>query len=97
MGLITKGIGGFYYVKTEDGIIECKGKGTFKNDGIKLQVGDTVDIEKVPLSALPENENQKISWWWLLIIAILGTTGEEMYRRNREKKERATIKSDDNK
>ena len=51
MGLITKGIGGFYYVKTEDGIIECKGKGTFKNDGIKLQVGDTVDIEKVPLSA----------------------------------------------
>lgn len=44
-GLIVKGIGGFYYVKTEDGIVEAKGKGTFKKDGIKLAVGDSVEVE----------------------------------------------------
>ena len=26
-GLITKGIGGFYYVLTDEGIIEAKGRG----------------------------------------------------------------------
>lgn len=45
-GLITKGIGGFYYVLTEEGIIEAKGRGIFKNDGIKLAVGDVVELEK---------------------------------------------------
>ena len=45
-GLITKGIGGFYYVLTDEGIIEAKGRGIFKNDGIKLAVGDMVELEK---------------------------------------------------
>ncbi|MBR5230294.1 MAG: ribosome small subunit-dependent GTPase A [Firmicutes bacterium] len=44
-GLIIKGIGGFYYVDTESGIIEAKGRGIFKKDGITLAVGDVVDIE----------------------------------------------------
>ena len=29
-GLIVKGIGGFYYVHTEVGLIEAKGRGVFK-------------------------------------------------------------------
>jgi len=49
-GLIVKGIGGFYYVDSENSIYECKGKGAFKNEGIKLQVGDEVEISEVPLS-----------------------------------------------
>ena len=44
-GLIIKGIGGFYYVDTEAGVIEAKGRGIFKKDGITLAVGDMVDIE----------------------------------------------------
>ena len=44
-GLIVKGIGGFYYVKTEKGLIEAKGRGIFKKDGITLCVGDEVEIE----------------------------------------------------
>lgn len=43
-GLIIKGIGGFYYVQTENGVIEAKGRGIFKKDGITLSVGDEVDI-----------------------------------------------------
>lgn len=43
-GLIVKGIAGFYYVKTELGIIEAKGRGIFKKDGNSLLVGDEVDI-----------------------------------------------------
>lgn len=43
-GLIVKGIGGFYYVLTEKGLIEAKGRGIFKKDGITLSVGDEVDI-----------------------------------------------------
>ncbi len=44
-GLIIKGIGGFYYVKTDEGIIEAKGRGIFKKDGITLCVGDEVEAE----------------------------------------------------
>ena len=44
-GLIRKGIGGFYYVQTEAGLIEAKGRGIFKKDGITLAVGDFVDID----------------------------------------------------
>ena len=29
-GYIVKGIGGFYYVKTPDGIVECKPRGIFR-------------------------------------------------------------------
>lgn len=44
-GLIVKGIGGFYYVRTDNGIIEAKGRGIFKKDGITLRTGDEVEIE----------------------------------------------------
>lgn len=44
-GLIIKGIGGFYYVETEAGVIESKGRGIFKKDGITLAVGDRVELE----------------------------------------------------
>ena len=44
-GLILKGIGGFYYVKTEEGIVEAKGRGIFKKDSTKLMVGDHVELE----------------------------------------------------
>ena len=33
MAYITKGIGGFYYVKTPDGIVECKARGIFRKRG----------------------------------------------------------------
>ena len=33
MNYITKGIGGFYYVKTPDGIKECKARGIFRKSG----------------------------------------------------------------
>lgn len=49
-GQIIKGIGGFYYVKTPEGLFECRGRGAIKNKGIKLQVGDRVDISEVELS-----------------------------------------------
>ena len=44
-GLIVKGIGGFYYVKTEEGVYECKARGIFKKDGTVAMVGDIVDID----------------------------------------------------
>lgn len=43
-GLIIKGIGGFYYVETADGIFECKAKGKFRKDGIVPVAGDKVTI-----------------------------------------------------
>jgi ribosome biogenesis GTPase len=44
-GLIVKGIGGFYYVKTESGVIQTRGRGIFKKDGTTLMVGDNVEME----------------------------------------------------
>ncbi|MDI6604656.1 MAG: ribosome small subunit-dependent GTPase A [Thermoanaerobacteraceae bacterium] len=43
-GRIIKGIAGFYYVKTGNGIIECRARGKFRIDNIKPIVGDIVDI-----------------------------------------------------
>jgi ribosome biogenesis GTPase len=46
-GLILKAIGGFYYVKTDDKVVECRGKGVFRNENIKPLVGDNVVIENI--------------------------------------------------
>lgn len=43
-GKIIKGIAGFYYVQTKNGIYECKAKGSFRNQKIKPFVGDDVEI-----------------------------------------------------
>lgn len=44
-GKIIKGIAGFYYVYTTEGIVECKAKGIFRKEQIKPLVGDMVTIE----------------------------------------------------
>ena len=44
-GKIIKGIGGFYYIKTDEGIIECKARGKFRHKDMKPMVGDNVTIE----------------------------------------------------
>lgn len=44
-GIIVKGIAGFYYVKSDDGVIECKARGVFKKYGVKPMVGDNVRVE----------------------------------------------------
>jgi ribosome biogenesis GTPase len=45
-GTIVKGIAGFYYVKHEDAVYQCKARGNFRNDGIKPMVGDFVTFEE---------------------------------------------------
>ncbi len=44
--LIIKGIGGFYYIKTEDTIVEARAKGVFRKRGISPLPGDFVKLEK---------------------------------------------------
>ena len=43
-GIITKGISGFYYVKTQDDMYECKALGKFRHDELTPLVGDNVEI-----------------------------------------------------
>lgn len=43
-GLIMKGIGGFYYVETANGIFECKAKGKFRKERMVPLAGDRVKI-----------------------------------------------------
>lgn len=45
-GIITKGIGGFYYVKAADNnVYECKARGVFRNERITPVIGDKVNVE----------------------------------------------------
>lgn len=44
-GIIIKGIGGFYYVKTAGKIYECRARGLFRKKKITPLVGDHVKIE----------------------------------------------------
>ena len=49
---IVKGIGGFYYVQTEQGIVECKAKGIFRKNKISPVAGDFVRLEQDAHSAV---------------------------------------------
>lgn len=44
-GRIIKGIGGFYYVKAGNEIIECRARGKFRKDMLMPYVGDFVEID----------------------------------------------------
>ncbi|MDT8859074.1 ribosome small subunit-dependent GTPase A [Alkalihalobacillus sp. MEB130] len=44
-GMIVKALSGFYYVQTEDGIFQCRGRGNFRKRQIKPLVGDEVEFE----------------------------------------------------
>jgi ribosome biogenesis GTPase / thiamine phosphate phosphatase len=46
VGTIIKGIGGFYYVKSEGKVIECKARGKFRHKELTPVIGDSVEIEK---------------------------------------------------
>lgn len=50
-GVITKGIGGFYYVETEDGLYECRARGVFRIKGITPLPGDYVSISVIDTKA----------------------------------------------
>lgn len=44
-GKIIRGVGGFYYVHTGDGVVyECRAKGIFRREKVKPLVGDDVEI-----------------------------------------------------
>ena len=44
-GIIIKGIGGFYYIETADGIYECKARGIFRKEKITPLAGDRCRIQ----------------------------------------------------
>ncbi len=46
-GLIIKGIGGFYYVETANGLLECKARGAFRKEKITPMAGDRVLVNEV--------------------------------------------------
>lgn len=52
-GIIIKGIGGFYYIDTENGIFECRARGKFRRGDISPAVGDKVKISII------DNEKKK--------------------------------------
>ena len=47
-GTILKGIGGFYYGDTADGVIECKARGKFRKTVGKPVVGDRATVGMQP-------------------------------------------------
>ena len=47
-GTIIKGIGGFYYVSTPVGVIECHARGKLRKDELSPIVGDVADIVLSP-------------------------------------------------
>lgn len=56
LGKIVKGIAGFYYVHVEEqGVLECKAKGIFRNKSIKPLVGDNVQIDIVDKQEMKGN------------------------------------------
>lgn len=52
-GIITKGIGGFYYIDTKQGVYECRARGIFRKEKVTPLVGDNVKISIV------DEENKK--------------------------------------
>ncbi|MBP0981241.1 MAG: hypothetical protein J5968_03470 [Oscillospiraceae bacterium] len=44
-GRIIRQTGGFYYVETERGVIECRARGLFRKEKITPLVGDNVEVD----------------------------------------------------
>ncbi len=44
-GKIVKALSGFYYVRWDGGVAECRARGRFRKDGVSPMVGDDVRIE----------------------------------------------------
>ncbi|WMJ83090.1 ribosome small subunit-dependent GTPase A [Oscillospiraceae bacterium LTW-04] len=44
-GRIIRQTGGFYYVDTDNGVIECRARGLFRKQGITPLVGDIAEVE----------------------------------------------------
>lgn len=66
-GVIIKGIGGFYYIDTKEGVYECRARGIFRKEGIRPTVGDHVQISildeanhKGSLDVIQERRNELI-------------------------------------
>lgn len=63
-GIIIKGIAGFYYVKVNDKVFECKARGKFRLTELTPMVGDRVTIEvknnKGFITNIEERENMLI-------------------------------------
>jgi ribosome biogenesis GTPase len=43
-GIIIKGIGGLYLVKTDDGVLECRARGIFRKEKKAPMIGDYVEV-----------------------------------------------------
>jgi ribosome biogenesis GTPase len=60
-GIIVKGIAGFYYVKVDKVIIECKARGKFRHTELTPMVGDRVKIAMQGNKGVIESVNQRSS------------------------------------
>ena len=47
-GRIIRALGGFYYIDTPDGLVECRARGVFRKDGVTPYVGDHRDLHSFP-------------------------------------------------
>lgn len=60
-GIIVKGIGGFYYIKVDNEIIECKARGKFRLTELTPMVGDRVKISLQGKKGVIESIHQRSS------------------------------------
>lgn len=60
-GIITKATGGFYYVKADGTLYECKARGVFRKDNLSPVVGDyvTISIPNEGYSYITEIDERK--------------------------------------
>lgn len=64
-GKIIKALSGFYYVKTDDGIFQCRGRGVFRKNKINPLVGDNVEFiaenrQEGYILGIKERENELV-------------------------------------
>ena len=45
-GRICKALSGFYYVDTGEGVLECRARGKFRQEGRSPLVGDWVEVRE---------------------------------------------------
>ena len=44
-GRIIRALGGFYYIDTPEGLVECRARGVFRKEGVTPYVGDLARAE----------------------------------------------------
>ena len=82
---IIKALSGFYYVQTEDGVVECRARGKFRKEGVSPLVGDFVTISRSGKSGTVEEMTARVRQHETALVLMIEHTPKDPMDKQEQK------------